>query len=90
MTAMKSDSVSSETVSVQDKELGLLMRAMRVSANKRQTEIARIVGLGRTSVVNMEAGRQIVQLATLVRTGELCGFDVRLVVTKKGKKNGRG
>jgi transcriptional regulator with XRE-family HTH domain len=47
------------------KEFGERLRAQRIAADLTQDELAACIGLGRTSITNMEKGRQPVTLATL-------------------------
>ena len=70
-------------IEVDDKQLGLVLRAMRVAANKTQSELARGMCISRDSIANMETGRGLVSLTTLVRAGEICEFEVKLVVSRK-------
>lgn len=46
-------------------ELGGLVRARRESAGMTQSELARRVGMTRTSISNIESGRQRLQIHTL-------------------------
>lgn len=75
-------------IDCRDSELGQLLKAMRCSKGLNQDELGKHIGVGRTSVTNMERGRQIVTLLHLVKAGEACGFDVRLRVekAKRGQK----
>jgi transcriptional regulator with XRE-family HTH domain len=45
--------------------LGRLMRTRRESAGMTQGELARLVGMTRTSISNIESGRQKLQIHTL-------------------------
>lgn len=45
--------------------LGRLVRAQRESASVTQGELARLVGMTRTSISNIESGRQKLQIHTL-------------------------
>ncbi len=47
------------------KLLGELINQKRRTANKSQDELAKLVGLFRTSITNIEAGRQKIRLYTL-------------------------
>jgi len=53
-----------------DRELGAKIRASRERVDMSQDELARRVGLSRTSVTNIEGGRQGVQAYLLVRIAE--------------------
>lgn len=75
-------------IDCRDSELGQLMKAMRLSKGLNQTVLGKQLGLSRTSVTNMEAGRQIVTLIHLVKAGDVCGFDVRLRVEKAKRRKG--
>ncbi len=46
-------------------ELGRVVRAQRESAGMTQGELARLVGMTRTSISNIESGRQKLQIHTL-------------------------
>ena len=71
-----------------NKELGQLMKAMRLSKGLRQEDMAKILGVTRPHIPNMEQGKICnILLSHLVNCGDACGFDVKLVVTKKSKRN---
>lgn len=53
-----------------DRSFGRLLRAQRESRGMTQENLASQAGLSRTSVVNIERGRQGVSLGTLYRLAE--------------------
>jgi transcriptional regulator with XRE-family HTH domain len=55
------------------REFGELLRARRKSAGLTQSAVAERVGLKRTSITNMEKGRQHVQLHQLFRLASALG-----------------
>lgn len=55
------------------REFGEILRARRKSAGLTQGEVAARVGLQRTSITNMEKGRQHVQLHQLFRLASAVG-----------------
>lgn len=73
-------------IDVRDSELGLLIKAMRLAKGLTQEQLAKRVGLERTSICNMELGNQVVLLTNLVATGDICGFEVRLTVDRKARR----
>ncbi len=54
-------------------ELGALVRARRERARMTQGDLARRIGMTRTSITNIESGRQKVQLHTLYDIGAALG-----------------
>lgn len=52
---------------------GTRLRAVRNDRGLKQDDVAKAAGLSRTSVVNIEAGRQGVALGTLFRLAEALG-----------------
>jgi transcriptional regulator with XRE-family HTH domain len=55
------------------REFGLLLKAKRSQARLTQDEMALRVGLGRTSITNIEQGKQPVSLQLLYRLAEALG-----------------
>lgn len=53
------------TVEVLMVTVGKRIRALREMHELTQADLAKTLGLARTSITNLEAGRQIIQLATL-------------------------
>ena len=53
--------------------LGARIRAARDRAGVKQEQLAQAVGLSRTSITNIERGRQGVQAYVLVRIAEILG-----------------
>lgn len=56
-----------------DRTLGERIRAAREEAGVKQDQLAGAVGLSRTSITNIERGRQGVQAYLLVRIAEVLG-----------------
>jgi transcriptional regulator with XRE-family HTH domain len=56
-----------------DRALGVRIRAARDQAGVKQDQLAQAVGLSRTSITNIERGRQGVQTYLLVRIAEVLG-----------------
>ena len=70
-----------------NKQLGDLMRAMRLSAGLKQEAVANVLNVSRSQVANMEAGRMCnILLAHIVRCGDRCGFEVKLTVKPSTNK----
>lgn len=57
-------------------ELGRRITQARRAVGVKQTELARSIGLSRTSIVNIEKGRQPVQAHILVQLATTLGIDV--------------
>jgi DNA-binding XRE family transcriptional regulator len=71
-----------------NKQLGDLMKAMRLAAGLRQDDIAKAIGTKRPQVCNIESGRMCnVLLSHLVAAGDRCGFEVKLIVQKRKARN---
>lgn len=67
-----------------NRELGQLMRAMRLSAGLTQEDMAKTLGVTRPHIPNMEVGGKTnIYLHHLVRCADRCGFEAKLVVHKK-------
>ena len=56
--------------------LGAEIRSLRDDAGDSQGDLAEVLGLSRTSVVNIEAGRQRPPLVTLYRIAEVYGVEI--------------
>ena len=56
------------------------MREHRERLGMSQAQLGRLVGLGRTSITNIEAGRQPVSLATACRIAEALDTTLSLLV----------
>lgn len=59
------------------KEVGRLVRAHRIKQNLSQMDLARRVGHTRTSITNIEAGRQRLPLDLLFNFANVLGLEVR-------------
>lgn len=69
-----------------NRELGDLMKAMRLHAGMTQADISKTLGVNRPQVCNMESGRACnIYLHHLVRCAEKCGFEAKLIVRKLKK-----
>jgi transcriptional regulator with XRE-family HTH domain len=57
------------------------MRAARLEAGLRQSDLADLMATSRTTITRMESGRDFPQIATLERWAELTGkqLEIRLV-----------
>ena len=57
------------------------MRAARLQAGLKQSELAELMATSRTTITRMESGRDFPQIATLERWAELTGkqLEIRLV-----------
>lgn len=58
------------------KELGARLSRARQAAKITQEDLARAVGLSRTSITNIEKGRQPVQIHVLIRLADALGVSV--------------
>lgn len=56
------------------------LRTLREAQEVSQEELARRIGLGRTSITNIEAGRQPLSVARLVSIGQALGVEVQIVL----------
>jgi predicted XRE-type DNA-binding protein len=71
-----------------NRQLGHLMKAMRLQAGLTQEEMAKHLGVTRPHIPNMEAAKITnIYLHHLVRCADRCGFEVKLKVTKKASKH---
>lgn len=64
------------------RDMGQLMKAMRLHRGLTQEQIAKKLGVSRPAIPNMEAGKQNIYLHHLIRTADACGFEVKLRVRK--------
>lgn len=70
-----------------NRELGALMKAMRLHAGLTQEQMAKALGVTRSHIPNMEHGRiTTVLLKHIVSCGDRCGFDVKLTIKKRKSK----
>lgn len=65
------------------KEFGRLLRERRISKNLTQLEVAEKVGLSRTSITNIELGRQQVPLHMLYLFADAVGSDPQALLPDK-------
>lgn len=63
------------TVELIYKEIGLLLMARRHELGMTQEDVAEILGLTRTSIVNIECGRQRIMLHTIIGIAAILGED---------------
>lgn len=69
------------------KELGSLMKAMRLQAGLSQGDISKALGVSRPQIANMESARACnIYLHHLVRCADECGFEAKLTVRKLKSK----
>lgn len=66
--------------------LGKRVRAAREKANLRQIDLAEKVGLTRTSIVNIEQGKQRIQLVELYRVALILGVEIADLLPKSTDK----
>jgi transcriptional regulator with XRE-family HTH domain len=68
--------------------IGDLVRTLRTNAGMTQAELGDAIGLSRTSITNLEQGRQAIPTDTLVRILYTLGFDmeIRLVRINGNKR----
>lgn len=62
-------------------EIAQSMRAARLQAGLRQSDLAELMATSRTTITRIESGREFPQIATLERWAELTGkqLEIRLV-----------
>jgi len=67
--------------SVDRAEIAQSMRAARLEAGLRQSDLAERMATSRTTITRIESGREFPQIATLERWAELTGkqLEIRLV-----------
>jgi DNA-binding XRE family transcriptional regulator len=63
--------------------IGIVLRELRKRKRKTQAEVAYLIGLERTSVVNIESGNQSISILHLNAYAEALGLDVEIVFTDK-------
>jgi len=56
-----------------------LFRALRLKSRKKQAEIARSLGIDRTSVVRIEKGERQLSATEAAAWASACGYDLALV-----------
>ncbi len=73
------------TADANDKSGGVreAIRKMRKSAGMTQDGLAKVVGVERTSITNIEAGKQTVSVALLRKIVDACGYGMKISLTKK-------
>lgn len=69
-----------------NRDLGSLIRAMRLRAGMTQESLAKRLGISRPAIPNMEAGKQNIYLHHLIRTADSCGFEIKLKVRSKQQR----
>jgi DNA-binding XRE family transcriptional regulator len=62
--------------------IGIAIRNARVASGMNQEELARRVELSRTSIVNIEGGRQRLPLATLYDIADALGLQATLLLPR--------
>ena len=68
------------------KEFGDRLRQARVNAGLTQGEVARRVGLSRTSITNIERGNQVVPLHLLYAVADATGVEVMVLLPHLGEQ----
>jgi len=63
-----------------NRRFGEMLRDQRKRADMTQGELAKAIGLERTSVTNIEAGLQAINIGTLVRICEVLGITPAQIV----------
>lgn len=63
--------------------LGRVLHQVRLRRDLSQQELADMVGLTRTSVCNIELGKQSLQLGTLIAMAEAMGMEVEVNIRPK-------
>lgn len=59
-------------------DLRLMVKAMRTQAGLNQSELARRVGLARSTVCNIELGRQPVTIRNIQAIAHACGYRIKV------------
>ena len=62
--------------------LAKLLLELRLQANMSQSDVAEVIGLTRTSVTNMEVGRQPVTIETVDSLAQHLGLELVITVQK--------
>ncbi len=60
------------------KDIAKAVRAHRKNAGLTQKELARLAGIGKTAVFDVESGKSTVQLATLLRIFGVLNIQINL------------
>lgn len=71
-------------------ELGRRLRRARLAAELTQEQVGALVGLSRTSVTNIEAGRQQIPLHLLVRLANAVGVSASELLPEDEDERRRG
>lgn len=59
-------------------DLRLMVKAMRKQAGFNQSELAQRIGLDRTSLCNIEVGRQPVTIRNIHAIADACGYRIKV------------
>ena len=65
----------------------LLLRTLRTTARMTQADVAKAIGVERTSVVNMEALNQVVRFEYLDKLADFLGVELVLTIAPKKTPN---
>lgn len=65
-------------------QLGATLFSMRQAAQMTQAEVATVLGLERTSVTNIESGKQRAELRHLTKFADHLGLEVCITLKPKG------
>ncbi len=69
-------------VEVMDVEVGELIKTMRLSKKMTQGQLAKLIGMERTSVTNIEGGKQRLMFDTLQQIANKCDFELVLTIKR--------
>lgn len=69
--------------------LGKKIRQARDERNISQAEMARTIGLSRTSITNIEKGRQPIQVHVLVKIAETLGVNLATFLVVERSRSGK-
>lgn len=63
--------------------IGQMLRVLRKQARMTQAQVAKLAGLERTSIVNIEAGNQVLTVKTINAIAAATGHEVRVRFIKR-------
>lgn len=64
-------------------ELGKMIKAMRKQKKMTQLELSKLCGLERTSITNIEAGKQVLNTNSINAIADALGYRVKIKFEKK-------
>jgi len=71
-------------------QISRTMFAMRQAANMTQADVAVALGLERTSVTNIESGKQRAELRHLTKLADHLGLEVHITIKPKATERAQG